>query len=84
MENEQYIWRNWAQNLHRWGLNHFVAALLGGFGPLNILLAQGLFVVQPLTRFIGKERQLELVARVLEDEQARDAFIEILAESSGD
>lgn len=82
MESGQQIWRIWAENLQRWGVKDAAAMLLEGFGPLNIVLAQGLYLIQPLFTAPSSKNHLEALAEVLEDAEETHHFVTYLREGS--
>lgn len=81
MDSDQYIWRDWANNLHRWGVNDWVASLLEAMGSLTILGAQLVYLSQPLLDHALPEERLSALARVLEDAGRSHEFIELLREA---
>jgi len=72
-------WHNWAETLRRLKLDGFALWLLEAGSPLNLLGAQALFISQP---FVGG-KQLEAIARMLEDEGETLAFIHFLKDGRG-
>lgn len=73
MNFDRQIWDQWAESLHRWGLQDFAASLLESAGPLTIVGAQVVYILQP---FFGEGRllnSLRSLANLLEQpEQVRD------------
>jgi hypothetical protein len=66
---ERSFWLSWAQFLHHWGVSEPVAAFLEALGPLSIVLAQFVYIGEPLAgRSPAKFRAL---AQMLEDEKKR-------------
>jgi hypothetical protein len=82
MDAQQHIWRIWAQNLHRWGLEEIAAAFLEAAGPLNLILAQGFYLAQPMLAPFTSSEQLEALAGVLEDTEETHLFVAFLREGS--
>jgi len=81
MENDRHIWRYWAKNLQLWGLTRWAAAILEAFGPLSVVMAQVIYIGQPLlSRSIPGEK-LTGLAKMLEDSQATYTFIDFLRET---
>lgn len=78
MENDQHIWQNWADSLHRWGAGEIVAALLETTGALNFVGAQAVYLGQPFLEQILPEGHIKALARVLEDPQETAKFTQIL------
>jgi hypothetical protein len=82
MDAEQHIWQVWAHSLHRWGVNEVAAAFLEAGGPLNLVLAQGIYLVQPLFSSFASKNHLETLARVLEEPEETQSFVNYLREGS--
>lgn len=82
MDSRQHIWQIWAENLHRWGVREPVAALLEAIGPLNLVLAQGLYLIQPLFTTPASKNHLEALAEVLENTDETHLFVNYLREGS--
>lgn len=82
MSEYPHIWQTWAQNLHRWGVKEGAATLLDAAGPLTMLLAQIIYISQPLLgRLVSPESMTALAAMLEEPSQTR-AFVETLREAS--
>jgi hypothetical protein len=82
MEMKQHIWRIWAQNLHRWGLRDVAVAFLEASAPLNLVLAQGVYLLQPLFTTPVSRNHLEILAGVLENTEETQRFTTYLQEGS--
>jgi hypothetical protein len=82
MGENQHIWVNWTRTLQRWGLNELVAFLLESAGALNVMLAQVVYLGQPLFSGVVNPRSLENLAEVLENPVARSEFVSFLKEAS--
>jgi hypothetical protein len=67
-------WSAWAETLRRFKMDGLVSWVLDAGSPLSLLGAFALYMGQP---FAGG-RQLEAIARMLEDEQETRAFIQYL------
>ena len=78
MENHRHIWQVWAKTLHRWGVSELVATFLDATGPLNVLGAQVVYLGQPFLNQVLPEGHLDVLAGVLEDPQATQAFTSFL------
>ncbi len=81
MSENQQNWTDWARTLQRWGIKDGIASLLETTGSLGILLAQIVYLTQPIlsgTLFSGS---LLAFARVLEDPDDRREFITFLRET---
>lgn len=80
MSFDQHIWQDWARNLHRWGINHYVAFMLEATGPLTVLGAQAVYIGQPLLRLVFAGEYLDALTNLLEDDQQQRAFVSLLKE----
>lgn len=80
MESNNHIWRIWARNLHRWGLQDITANFLDAAGPLAILGAQIVYMGQPLFNGWRSSDNLQAIAQMLEDTEQRQAFVSLLRE----
>lgn len=78
MEQRQHIWETWAGILQRWGWSGWVAAFLESAGSLTALIAQLLYLGQPLAGFFFPENQLQSLAEMLEQPLQRSSFIDLL------
>ncbi len=67
-------WSSWAETLRRFKLDGLASWFLEAGSPLSALGAQMLFIGQP---FLGG-KQINMVARMLEDEQETQAFVHYL------
>jgi hypothetical protein len=74
----QHIWQNWANTLHRWGVDEIVATLLEATGPLNFIGAQIVHIAQPFVMHFLPEDQLHAIADLLENTEETVAFTHIL------
>ena len=82
MSNEnQHIWRGWANALHRWGISGGTAVLLEITGPLNLLAAQVVYLGQPLLSGWLLSSKLTALAGMLEDPTKTQVFIQYLREA---
>jgi hypothetical protein len=80
MSENQQNWISWARQLQHWGIKDGVAALLEAAGSLNVLLAQLLYIGQPLLSSIFAPASLETFALTLENPEYRQTFIAMLRE----
>ena len=78
MDSKQQIWQIWARNLHRWGLREPAAAILEAIGPLNLVLAQGLYLIQPLFSASVSRNHLGTLAGTLENSEETQMFVTYL------
>jgi hypothetical protein len=67
-------WSKWAESLRRLKLDGFAAWLLEAGGPFTILGAQAVYFSQPFVR----GEKLNLLARMLEEEEETQAFARYL------
>lgn len=67
-------WSTWADSLRRFKLDGLVSWFLEAGSPLSALGAQVLYVSQP---FLGG-KQINAIARMLEDENETQAFVRYL------
>jgi hypothetical protein len=82
MSEDQQNWIVWARTLHRWKAENSVATILEIAGSLNVLLAQLIYVSQPLLSGAVSSSSLSGIAQVLEDPEDRHQFITLLREAS--
>ena len=80
MVTNQHIWHTWAHNLHRWGLAEWVATLLEASGPITLLAAQLIYLVQPLANGTPAQSQLQALTELLEDTKNTHNFATLLRE----
>jgi hypothetical protein len=74
------IWINWARTLQHWGINKGVASLLDSAGFLSVLLAQVLYISQPLLYGAVSHQSLDTFACLLENPTERQKFVAELRE----
>jgi len=80
MNFDQHIWRLWANSIHRWGVQDWVAALLDAAGPFSLLGAQILYIGQPALKHVFPEAHLKALAAMLEDPTYTHEFVTLLRE----
>lgn len=80
MNPDQQIWQIWASNLHRWGIENWVAALLEAAGPLSVLGAQAVYFGHPILRGAVPDSYMEALAHMLEEPSQTQAFVSLLRE----
>ena len=81
MAGNQYIWKNWAETLHRWGAQELVATLLEAVGPLNLIGAQVVYLGQPILNMILPEDHVNAFASLLDNPEETRAFTHFLRDS---
>lgn len=75
-------WRVWARNLQHWKIGAGAAVVLEAAGPLTLLLAQLIYLGQPLLgRFVSPDSVTALTSMLEEPAQTR-AFVKFLREAS--
>ena len=82
MDENQPIWLSWSRALHRWGISEAAASILEGAGSIGMLVAQVLYLSQPVLSGVVSERSLHALAVVLEDPAEKLAFVACLKEAS--
>jgi len=80
MEAKRHIWRSWSDILHHWGLSGLTASLLEAGGPLTFLVAQMVYVGQPLLFRGIRPEHLEVFTQMLEDADETRSFVTFLRE----
>jgi hypothetical protein len=81
MDENQQIWKVWASTLQRWGIKNGVASLLETAGSLTVLMAQVLYLSQPLLSGAVSSHSIHAFAQVLENPIDRREFISFLREA---
>jgi hypothetical protein len=81
MDEDQHIWRSWANFLQHWGVGQWAASLLEVVGPLSVLGAQVVYLGTPLLKNAVPVAQLDALARMLEDSSHTQAFVSCLREA---
>lgn len=79
IDTERELWPVWATALRRWGLHGLAAGLVEAAGPLNLLLAQALYIGQPYLRASGGSG-ISALARLLDDPRKAARFAAYLRE----
>jgi hypothetical protein len=82
MRENQPIWMDWARMLEHWGINMGVASLLEATGSLCVLLAQLLYLSQPLLSDMIPSHSADAFVRILENPAERQEFVALLRERS--
>lgn len=81
MSENQQNWIVWARALERWEIKNGVASLLEIAGSLNVLLAQVLYLSQPVLIGTVPSSSLSSLAQLLENPDHRQEFISFLREA---
>jgi hypothetical protein len=82
MDPDQHIWRIWANRLHQWGLANWTASFLEAAGPITLIAAQALYVVQPLAYRALPEQHWQALTEMLEDTVKVRSFAALLREEN--
>jgi hypothetical protein len=81
MSENQYTWRHWRSTLQHLGINEIVALLLEGAGSMNVLIAQVVYLSQPLLSGLISPHALSAFAQMIENPTDRQKFISYLREA---
>lgn len=81
MRENQQNWMDWARTLQRWGIKDGLASLLEITGSLGVLLAQMVYLIQPMLSGALSSSSLLAFAQVLENPDDRRKFITFLRET---
>jgi hypothetical protein len=71
-------WTEWAQFLQRWGLDSAAAEVLDGGAPVNLVLAQFLYLGQPLLGSAAKLEKWQALGQLLENQDESRQFAAFL------
>ena len=77
---DRELWPVWAAALRRWRLDGAAAALVEGAGPLSVLLAQMMYIGQPLAQTAVPGASYAALARLLDDPRQAAQFAAYLRE----
>lgn len=80
VEEKYEFWRIWADHLQRWGLENFAAGFLEAAGPINLVLAQVVYLGQPFFPSPAAQEQFRAFAGLLEDRTETQSFVSFLRE----
>lgn len=80
MSSDRQIWQVWACNLHKWGLAEWIASILEAAGPLNLIVAQLIYLAQPLAYTALPEDHWQALTEMLEDKKKAQSFATLLRE----
>jgi len=75
-------WTEWSRLLDRWGMKEPVAIFMDSAGPLNIVLAQFVYLIQPFAQGFFSREESNSLAELLEDRTQRQNFIALLRQES--
>ena len=73
--------QNWAQSLKRWKLAAFAAAFLESGGAFAALVAQSIYLAEPMLEIWAPRRRLDGLAQLLEDPHQTADFAALLRET---
>jgi hypothetical protein len=82
MGTYRHIWVSWERWLHRWGVQDLASTFLEAIGPMTILGAQGIYLLQPWFYRLLPDGHLEALIALLEDPNETQAFIRYLREET--
>ena len=74
--SEKFI--HWQERLKETGLASVVAIAIEAAGPLSVLAAQGLYLVDPILNGFSKRSSLADLAEILEDREQSQHFAAML------
>lgn len=80
MDKNHHIWQDWAQRLHHWGVQEWVASFLEAAGPITILGGQAVYMIHPIIGPLLPEGQMNALADLLTDTSQSQAFSRYLRE----
>jgi hypothetical protein len=78
MDQNHHIWRDWSNQIHRWGVDQLVAAFLEAAGPLTVIGAQAIYLSQPFLKPVWPEERWQALTSLLEDAEQAQRFAELL------
>lgn len=82
MPSERSFWPEWARFLHQWGVSELAVALLEVTGPVHLILANLVYVGQPVfSLWIAGER-VQALASLFEDQNESKSFAAFLREET--
>ena len=76
------LWIKWEQSLQHWKLREPLLFVLEALGPFSEILAQLVYVGQPVFGRILTQEDWNAFTTILEDREERDSFINFLREES--
>jgi hypothetical protein len=82
MSENQQNWEVWARMLQRWGITETAAFLLEASGSMSVLVAQVIYLGQPLLSGVVSAVSLQSLAHLLENPAERQAFATFLRENA--
>jgi hypothetical protein len=82
MQKDRSFWPEWARILQQYGLTELAAALLEAAGPLNVFVAQVVFIGQPFLNQVVPEERLTALASLFEDQEETRSFAAFIREES--
>lgn len=74
MEEPLKAFKHWAHFLQQHKLDHLFSVILFSFSPMRIIIAQGLYLIQPFT----SSRNISDLASILEEQDTTNKFIRYL------
>lgn len=74
----QKNWETWAKSLYKWQLQQLAAAALEALGPVNLLIAQLIYISQPVLSFFLPPEDTRAFALTLENPADTALLINII------
>jgi hypothetical protein len=78
MNADRHIWQVWEGALRRWEVKDLVISFLESAGPLSLVIAQFIYIGQPLLASLFPKINPGALASMLEDDRLRQAFMDLL------
>ena len=76
------LWISWEQSLQQWKLRKPLLFVLEALGPFSEILAQLVYVGQPVFGRMVTQEDWEAFTTILEDREERASFINFLREEN--
>lgn len=83
MDEHHRLWERWANALRGLGVEGMAAALLETAGPLTLVMAQTIYIGQPLLKSLLPGERLDKLAELLEEPEKVKGFTRYLREEKG-
>jgi hypothetical protein len=82
MQLDRQMWPAWARIIQQGGIKQWVSFLLEAGGPLTVLIAQLIYIGQPMLNQTGSQNQWLALAELLEDQEKTRSFAAYLREEN--
>lgn len=83
MENDQTYWNGWIRAIQQRNLGGMAAFFLQSTGPLAVVMAQLVYMGQPLFATPSGDARWKALGRLLENQNSRNQFVMCLQEEAG-